>query len=220
MSGFSLVMDNVSFAYPSVPAGFSLAIEHFAPGICTALFGRNGSGKTTLGKLAAGLLKPNSGRVLYDGQCISDWELGRIGGHVGYLFQDPSRQIFAPRPLDEIAFPLELRGMPKEQAETKARELLVEFELEAIEQNTTYTLSRGEKQRLAIAAIMACEPRYLIFDEPTTGLDRRRSEILAETLLKLIKRDVGILLITHDVGFAERLSADIRIIEEGRLLDE
>jgi len=219
MPGFSLQMENIRFAYPGKQGSFALEVEYFSPGQCTALLGPNGSGKTTLGKLAAGILKPQSGRVAFDGQDIADWRLGKIGQHVGYLFQDPSRQIFAPHPLEEIAFPLELRGMPKPEAEVKARGLLVEFKLDNILDSTTYTLSRGEKQRLAIAAIMAVSPKYFILDEPTTGLDKRMRETLTETLRGLVAKGVGILLITHDRSFAENLDADIRHIEGGRLQD-
>jgi len=223
MTGFSLQLEEIRFTYPVKQGGgpepFSLAVGHFSPGVCTALLGPNGSGKTTVGKLAAGILKPGSGRILYEGQDIAGWHLGRIGKKIGYLFQDPSRQIFAPYPLEEIAFPLELRGMPKPEAEAKAREMLHEFELEDIAGSTTYTLSRGEKQRLAIAAIMACEPRYFILDEPTTGLDNRRRDILAGTLRRLMDRGVGVLLITHDRSFADGIGAETRFMEGGRLID-
>ena len=212
-------MEEIRFAYPGGTGAFSLTVENFSPGLCTALMGSNGSGKTTLGKLAAGILKPDSGRVLYNGEDIANWRLGKIGGKVGYLFQDPSRQIFAPYPLEEIAFPLELRGVPKPEAEKKVRELIAEFELEDIADKTTYKLSRGEKQRLAIAAVLACEPGFFVLDEPTTGLDRRGREILEGTLRKLMERDVGILLVAHDRDFVEALGADIRIMEGGRLLD-
>jgi len=217
MTGLTLCLEEIRFAYPAGENNFSLFIEHFSPGVCTALLGRNGSGKTTLGKLAAGILKPNSGRVTYDGQDISGLPPGKIGRMAGYLFQDPARQIFAPYPLEEIAFPLELRGMPKPEAEEITRRLIREFELEDITGNATYTLSRGEKQRLAIAGMMACEPRYLILDEPTTGLDRRGRDILTETLRRLMERGVGMLLMTHDRGFAQGLGADLRFMEGGRL---
>jgi energy-coupling factor transport system ATP-binding protein len=181
--------------------------------------GENGSGKTTLGKLAAGLLRPDSGCVLYDGEDIARWKLGQIGRQAGYLFQEPARQIFAPLPIEEIAFPLELRGMPKAEAEDKAMELLRQFELENIVDSTTFTLSRGEKQRLAIAAAMVVEPRFFVLDEPTTGLDKRRRGILAETLHTLMSKNVGILLISHDREFVNELNAGIRIMDGGRLVD-
>jgi len=225
LKSFPIQLKNISFTYPGKGdkpdkpdrRTFSLTVDDFSPGHCTAILGENGSGKTTLGKLAAGILRPDSGRVLYDGEDIAHWPLGRIGRQVGYLFQEPSRQIFAPHPLEEIAFPLELRGMPKQQAEHKARELLREFELENITGNTTYTLSRGEKQRLALAAVMACEPRFLVLDEPTTGLDKRRRGILLSALKRLLSCGIGLMVISHDPKFVEQLGAEIRFIKGGRL---
>ena len=215
----TIQFEHVSFTYPQKPGrqSFTLQIEHFTPGRCTALMGENGSGKTTLGKLAAGILRPDVGRVLYDGSDIKDWKLGEIGRRVGYLFQEPARQIFAAHPMEEIAFPLELRGMSKEAAEEKARALLAEFELEDVTSHTTYTLSRGEKQRLALAALMACEPKFLVLDEPTTALDRRRRQLLSEALHRLLASGVGMLLISHDRPFVEELGAEIRLMKGGRL---
>ena len=216
---FLLEMKNIKFAYPDIGQHFTLTVEDFSPGLCTALMGENGSGKTTMGKLAAGLLQPDSGQVLYNGEDIAKWKLGEIGRQVGYLFQEPSRQIFAPKPLEEITFPLELRNVPKAEAEEKAHKLLAEFELEHIADSTTYTLSRGEKQRLAIAAAMVCEPKFFVLDEPTTGLDKRRRRLLADTLHRLLARNVGILIISHDQDFASELKAEIRIMNEGCLSD-
>jgi energy-coupling factor transport system ATP-binding protein len=219
---FKLTLSNLHFKYTGrfSPEGFELTVNNFTSAGCTALMGENGSGKTTLGKLAAGILRPASGCVLYDSEDIASWSLGKIGRKVGYLFQEPSRQIFAPQPLDEIAIPMELRGIPKEEARSKAKALLEEFELENIIENTTYTLSRGEKQRLAIAAAMAVEPVYFILDEPTTGLDRERRDILAATLKKMQNKGMGILLISHDRAFVKAMDAEVRYIKGGRLLDD
>lgn len=201
-------------------SSFELSIESFVPTGCTALMGENGSGKTTLGKLVAGVLRPASGCVFYNGEDIASWKLGEIGRQVGYLFQEPSRQIFAPKPLEEIALPLELRGIPKEEARKKAMALLKEFELESIIDNTTFTLSRGEKQRLAIASAMVMSPKYFVLDEPTTGLDKARRLILAETLKKMHENGMGILLISHDREFVDMLGADVRYMRGGRLLND
>jgi len=218
---FSLKLENVRFAYPNKfgELGFELIVENFSPGLCTAVLGENGSGKTTLGKLIVGILRPDSGRVLYNGEDIANWRLGKIGKRAGYLFQEPSRQIFAPRPIEEIAFPLELRGVSKMEAEKKARDLLIEFGLENIADSTTFTLSRGEKQRLAIAAVMACEPKFFVLDEPTTGLDKLQRGVLSELLKKLISRNIGVLIISHDRVFVEELGADIRFMKGGRFVD-
>jgi len=179
--------------------------------------GENGSGKTTLGKLAAGILRPDSGCVLYNGEDIAKWKLGQIGKQVGYLFQEPSQQLFTPRPLEEIAFPLKLRDVPQDEAEERALILLRRFELEHLKDSTTFTLSRGEKQRLAIAAAMVSEPQFFVLDEPTTGLDKRRCGILTETLHTLMESGVGILLISHDKDFVSEMQADVWILNQGKI---
>ncbi|MCL2201911.1 MAG: energy-coupling factor ABC transporter ATP-binding protein [Oscillospiraceae bacterium] len=218
---FKLELKNICFTYPTNEKrqNFTLRVEYFSPGKCTAIMGENGSGKTTLGKLAAGLLRPDSGCVLYDGKDIAGLKLGEIGKQVGYLFQEPARQIFAPTPVEEIAFPLELRGVSKEEAHERAWEYLRMFELENIAENTSYTLSRGEKQRLAIAAAMVMEPRFFVLDEPTTGLDKRRRGILSDTLHSLLGRGVAILLISHDRDFSSSLDAEIRYMDGGGFSD-
>lgn len=221
-SDFSLSVTNLKFKYADKfrRSSFELYVESFEPGKNTALMGENGSGKTTLGKLIAGILRPVSGCVRYNGEDISSWKLGHIGKQVGYLFQEPSRQIFAPKPIEEIAMPLQLRGMPESEANEKAMALLKDFELENIINSMTYTLSRGEKQRLAIAAAMVMSPRYFVLDEPTTGLDKSRRKILADTLVKMREEGLGVLLISHDREFVDMLGANIRYMRGGRLLDE
>lgn len=218
---FKLELKSINFAYPAKDEreDFTLTVDYFSPGQCTVIMGENGSGKTTLGKLAAGLLRPDSGCVLYNGKDIAEWKLGEIGKQAGYLFQEPARQIFAPTPIEEIALPLELRGISKEEAQKLAWDVLRQFELDDIAENTSYMLSRGEKQRLAIAAAMVMKPKFFVLDEPTTGLDKRRRDILSETLKSLMEKGLTILLISHDKEFASSLNADVCYMDEGRFVD-
>ncbi|MCL2503157.1 MAG: energy-coupling factor ABC transporter ATP-binding protein [Coriobacteriia bacterium] len=210
---------DVRYAYPGSGA-FSLDVPQlsFAAGVCTAVCGHNGSGKTTLGKLAAGLLRPSQGSVLLEDEDIAEWPLGRIGKQVGYLFQEPTRQIFAPTVLEEITFPLTLNGMEEEQAQELARTMLARFEMEPLADATTFMLSRGEKQRLAIAAILVNRPSFLVLDEPTTGLDARRKGILGRMINTLAEQGVGILLISHDAVFVRRYAGVTYRMAEGRML--
>ena len=198
---------NLSFAYPK--AGFRLrgisfvvgSQETIGSGEAVAITGPNGSGKTTLGKLLCGLLKPQSGAVLFDGEDTAGWSLGRRGQRIGYLFQEPARQLFAPTVLEELTFTQELAGISPKKAKQRAMELLSRFELEPLAQRSTITLSRGEQQRLAICALLLGKPGALVLDEPTTGLDARRKEILAQAMQEALHGGVSVLLISHDAAF-------------------
>lgn len=177
----------------------------------TAIIGPNGSGKTTLGKLMAGIFKPQKGKVLIDSEDSNEMTLGTIGKKVGYLFQNPDRQIFAPTVYEELTFPLELKGIGKEIMERKAEDALKDFQLDHLAKEFPFNLSQGEKQRLALAAIFINEPRFLILDEPTTGLDIERKKKLSNILKTLKEKGVGIVAISHDEAFIQQHAT--RVIE-------
>jgi len=208
---------NLCFAYPS----FALQHINFAlhAGELLAITGANGSGKTTLGKLLCGLHKPASGAVLIHGESTANWRLGQFGQHVGYLFQEPARQIFAPTVLEELTFTQELRGSAKDESLARAHELLAQFELSHLAEQSTLTLSRGEQQRLALCGLLLNQPSALILDEPTTGLDPRRCDILANTLTQCMTRGVAIVLISHDTAFVQANATRELHMREGRLYE-
>jgi len=204
----------LSFAYPKSAfrlEGVSLAMES---GEALALTGRNGSGKTTLGKLLCGLLKPEGGAVLFDGADTADWSLGRRGRRIGYLFQEPAKQLFAPTVLEEMTFTQELNGIDAERAESRARGLLSRFELEALAARSPHTLSRGEQQRLALCALLLGEPGALVLDEPTTGLDSRRRALLSVAVGEVLRGGVSVLLISHDAAFVKQNASRVLRMEE------
>ena len=192
---------DLAFAYPKT--GFRLRGINFAmePGEAVAVTGRNGSGKTTLGKLLCGLLQPQGGAVLFDGEDTANWSLGRRGQRIGYLFQEPARQLFAPTALEDLTFTQALQGTAPEEAEARAMALLTRFELDGLARRGVLTLSRGEQQRLAICGLLLNKPGALVLDEPTTGLDARRREILAGTIRECLAGGVSVLLISHDAAF-------------------
>ena len=198
---------NLTFEYPG--KGFRLRGVNFAmdAGEAVALAGPNGSGKTTLGKLLCGLLKPQSGAVLFDGEDTAKWSLGRRGQRIGYLFQEPARQLFAPTVLEDLTFTQELAGIPLEEAEARAMALLARFELDALAGRGTLTLSRGEQQRLAICGLLLSKPGALVLDEPTTGLDARRREILDGVIREVLQDGTSVLLISHDAAFTQKIAS-------------
>ena len=214
----ALVARSLSFRYEKTDP---FCLENIAlelhPGQCLALLGANGSGKTTLSKLLIGILQPEKGHVSVDGKNLTGLSLAGIGEKIGYLFQNPSRQLFCSSAGEEIGFPLQFRGLDPGEIAERTEHLLHFFGLDHLRDQFPFTLSQGERQRLALAAIMVLDPPYFILDEPTTGLDPRRREELFYYLQKLIKNGRGIILISHDHCFARRLASGIRELKEGRL---
>ena len=211
--------DSVEYQYPN--GGFSTKPLDFeiSYGECIALTGENGCGKTTVGKLAVGILRPSRGRVFIKGTDIAALTLGQIGTMVGYLFQDPSRQLFAPTVLEDLTFPNLIAGTDKSAAESSARSALSKMGILHLENRSVYRLSGGEKQRLAIAGmIMKQNLVSLILDEPTTGLDPKNREILGDIITVLADEGVSILLITHDMEFAENYCRRKIIMNKGAII--
>ena len=196
--------DKLCYTYEK--SGFSLTdiSADFSAGCFTALRGKNGSGKTTLGKLLVGLLQPSTGEITINGVNAAGLTLGERGRQLGYLFQNPSQQIFAPMVKEELCFIPRLLGWTEEDIAVRCEELLDFFALTHIADSVTFYLSRGEKQRLALAGMLFMRPPYLILDEPTTGLDRENRSNLADILHRLLDEGVGMTVISHDSAFLER----------------
>jgi len=207
----------LSFAYP----GSSFAMQNInftmQPGEVLALCGPNGSGKTTLGKLLCGLLTPTGGKIFLGGEDSTGWTLGQRGKRIGYLFQEPARQIFAPTVLEDLTFTQELAGVPADQAKEQAMALLSRFELDKLADQSTLTLSRGEQQRLAICGLLLGGPAALVLDEPTTGLDASRKNILAAAIAQCSAHGVAVLLISHDMNFVHTNATRMLRIDRGVL---
>lgn len=145
-----------------------------------AIMGPNGSGKTTFARCLNALILPTSGSVSIDGKLTNDENnILDIRRKVGMVFQNPDNQIVSATIEREIAFGLENLGVPYEEMSVRVENMLDTFNLQQYRKRTPHYLSGGEKQRLAIAAVMAMQPSYLILDEPTSLLDpRSRNEIL------------------------------------------
>lgn len=186
----------------------------------TCIIGPNGSGKTTLGKLMVGILKPNSGEIYLIGENIADISLAQIGRKIGYLFQNPEKQFFSNTVEDEIKFILEIKNLSKEYIKEKTESLLNLFQLNHIKTSFPLKLSQGEKQRLALAAILVNEPGYLILDEPTKGLDMQRRNTLVQIFKNLCSKGIGMTVITHDHAFVNQISDRILKMDRGEVVDD
>lgn len=191
----------VSFSWPQgkmVLDSVDLSLEKDST---LALFGANGSGKTTLAKLMLGLLTATTGNVYLQGRPLTAYSLGAVGKLVGYVRQNPEKMFFASTVVEEIGFPLKYKGFSPKEIEMRVAEMLSLFELEAYRGTFPLNLSRGEKQRLALASVMVGEPEFLLLDEPFSGLDRHWKRRLQGILTQLRDRGVGFLIISHDRDF-------------------
>ncbi len=212
-----LELEQVSFAWPQgreVLKGIDLTLSQEDT---VALMGSNGSGKTTLGKVIMGILQPTAGEVRLAGRPITEYPLAQRGKRIGYVFQNPERQLFAATVADEIGFALKYRGLDPGEVQERVDEMLDLMELGQYAETFPFNLSHGEKQRLALAAVMALEPEFIILDEPSTGLDWVRKRRLAAMLDRIRQRKVGYIVVSHDHGFSRRLCSSALTLKGGRL---
>jgi len=215
-----IVFESVDFKYrrsTNIFQGLDLSVNSKE---ITAITGKNGSGKTTLSKLAAGMLHPQKGRIIIDGEDIIEMSLGELGTKLGYVFQAVERQLFGMTVLDELTFVNRLKGIEESETYAKANELIGAFDLIGLEDRHPSTLSYGEKRRLAIAAALMSDIRFLILDEPTSFLDPERVESLSSTLDSLKAKGVGMLIISHDEDFIDRHADRIIRIADGGIEDD
>ncbi|MCT1683623.1 energy-coupling factor ABC transporter ATP-binding protein [Corynebacterium appendicis] len=189
----TISFDRASVAYDSDvilhPQTFELTEKRIG------VIGSNGSGKSTLVRLINGLIEPSSGTVSYNGLDVA--EHGKdVRKKVGFIFSDAEAQIVMPRVRDDIAFSLRRFKLPKGEVNARVDDMLERFQLADRAENSPHTLSGGEKQMLALAAVMVIEPETIIADEPTTLLDMRNRRRIVRELTSL---DQQVIVVTHDI---------------------
>jgi energy-coupling factor transport system ATP-binding protein len=162
-----------------------------------AVLGQNGSGKTTLVKHFNGLLHPTSGSVKVAGEETVEQGMLRLGQTVGYVFQNPDHQIFSDTVFDEVAFGPKIRGLSEREVETRVEEALAAVGLDGYEKEDPFGLTKGERQRVAVASVLAVRPEVLILDEPTTGLDYAEQRSMMELIRELNEAGSTIIVVTH-----------------------
>lgn len=213
---------NLSFAYNASSPDAILALRdvnlRVAPGELVAIIGHNGSGKSTLAKLLAAMIEPSSGTISVDGIDSTPANVWEIRRRVGMVFQRPDDQLVANTVIDDVAFGPENLGLPREEIEARARDVLAALGLGALTHAQISELSGGEKQRVAIAGVLAMQPAYLILDEPTTMI----APALARDLIALAhdlraRHGLAVLHITHFMH--EIVSFDrVVVMDAGRVL--
>ena len=210
-----LDIQQVSFAYPGHAPALKEVSLTVAAGDFIGLAGRNGSGKTTLTRIMVGLAKPVSGQVLLDGQNTIQCGPAVMARAIGYVFQNPDRQIFRDTVAQEVAFgPEQMGWSDSERAEAVAAALKMTG-LESVAAAYPRGLTRSFRQRIAIASALALKPRLLILDEPTSGQDAEEKAQLMSLLDELNQQGIGIILVTHDMELLLAHSRRAVVLHQG-----
>lgn len=175
--------------------------------------GSNGSGKSTFARLMNGLVVPTMGTVTLDG--VSTASDGReVRRRVGFCFTDPDAQIVMPTVREDIAFSLRGTSLSKEQAAERVDSMLQDFRLEGLGDRPSHLLSGGQKQLLALAAVLIRDPDLVVMDEPTTLLDLRNSRMISEVIAGLPHQ---VMLVTHHLDLLRDFDR-VLVFEGGRLV--
>jgi len=185
-----------------------------------ALVGPNGSGKTTLAKHLNRLLEPGEGEVRVGGRPTRAQSHRDLARQVGYVFQNPDHQIFADTIFEEVAFGPRNFGFPPPEVGRRVTEALEAVALSGREEEDPFSLTKGERQRVAVASMLAARPQIMIFDEPTTGLDYRESRGMMNLLRDLHQAGHTIIIITHTMWVVCEYAQRIVLMSQGRVLGE
>ena len=212
-------MENVSFSYSDQGPTVQDLCFHIEKGEFAAILGANGAGKTTTVRLIDGLIRPTAGKVLISGADTAVSSVSERARRVGFLFQNPDRQICKNTVREEILFGLKtVRGDEGEEAlNARCEEVLKDFGFTGDEE--PFSLSRGQRQRVALASILAVEPEILILDEPTTGLDYLECCHIMDRIRRMnAEKQVTVVMVCHDMEVVLDYASRALVMAGGKLL--
>ncbi|HNI25433.1 MAG TPA: ABC transporter ATP-binding protein, partial [Leptospiraceae bacterium] len=189
------------------------------PGEIYALLGPNGAGKSTTIKMIAGLIRPTSGEILLDGKSAVGHSV--VHKYLSAILEGNRNVYWRMNPLENLHYFANLRGVPSSQIEEKAEKILEELNIDAKKKNQSQHLSRGMLQKLALGVGLITDPKLLLLDEPTLGMDVASSRKMRDMILALAKKEgKAILLTTHQLELVEELADRVGIIRNGQLVVE
>jgi energy-coupling factor transport system ATP-binding protein len=212
-------LKDVSFAYQK---SATLALDGITldlyGGELAVIMGANGSGKTTLVKHMNGLLRPDRGSIIVDGEDIAGRTTAWASRKVGVVFQNPDHQLFAETVYDELAFGPKNLGVPADTIKSQVDGAAQRLDIGSMLHGSPFTLSGGEKQRVAIASTLTLDPVILVLDEPTLGLNHGLKEKLAAILATLTAAGRAVVVVTHDMEFAAAHADRVSVMSNGRII--
>ena len=212
-----LSFQNVSFSYNETANVKNLNVN-IHKGDFTAIIGSNGAGKSTFSKLCNGLLKPSAGDVLVLDKNTKKEKVSNLAKHIGFLFQNPDRQICCGTVREEIAFSLRNNKVPEAEIKTRVENTIKEFGFNP--DTEPFNMSRGQRQRLCLACLIALNPEILILDEPTTGLDYRECMEVMEKIRQLNENGTTVIMVCHDMEVVLDFAKKIIVMNRGEILGE
>ncbi|MFP1704911.1 energy-coupling factor transporter ATPase [Gardnerella vaginalis] len=207
---------NVSYTNSQTPIirDYSLSVKS---GEIVAIMGKNGCGKSTLAKAICALIKYDSGSICVNGIKISEKtsksQMREIRKNIGYVMQLPEQQLFAQTVFEDVAYGPKNFGLEGRELHSRVLNALKSLHIEHLAQKSPFELSGGQQRLAAIAGVLACNPKILVLDEPTAGLDFEYAKIVLKILSDLHNKGITIIVITHDLNEAKSLGARIVTLE-------
>lgn len=213
-----IIFDNVSFQYPNSNYGiFNINLE-IKKGDFVGLIGTNGSGKTTLLKLMTGILCPNKGKVYLKNNQPHKIPAKAIPQIIGYVLQNPDHQLFTNSIKEELLYCMKKSNKFYNNFDEKIIQILKTIHMEGLENSDPFLLTKGERQKIAVATALINEPEIIILDEPSTGLDYKEQLSLMQLLQELHKNGKTIIITTHSLWIIEEYAEKCIILKDGKII--
>lgn len=209
---------DLEFSYqPNKPilSGINFEINK---GEFVAIVGANGSGKSTLVNNFTGLLTPDNGQIIINGHDTKKIKISDLAQDIGYVFQNPDHQLFSNAVEEEVGFSLKLRNIPEEEIKKRVTEVLTFVQLEHLRDRHPFSLSRGQRQKLAVATALVHQPSVILLDEPTTGQDRISLGGLLALMTRLNQQGNTTIMVTHDMDIVAAYASRVLVIVQGKVV--
>lgn len=212
---------NLSFSYDNDKFidNLNLNIEN---GEMLGIMGNTGCGKSTLVQLIAGLIKPNNGQIIIDGDDITNkkFDKATLRKKLGIVFQFPEMQLFEQTVQKDIYFGLKKFKLSDEEKYKRAKDILalLNLDFDKIKDKSPLALSGGEKRKIAVAGILVCKPKYLILDEPIAGLDYASRENFMNLLVKLKETGTTVIIISHNADYIAEYCDRVIVMDNGQII--
>ena len=211
----------LSFSYDSKPFIDNLDLK-IDDGEMVGIIGNTGCGKSTFVRLIAGLIKSDSGKIIIDGDDITNKKFNKkiLRRKLGIVFQFPEMQLFEQTIEKDIFFGLKQYKLTYDEKYKRAKEALelLGLDFERIKDKSPLALSGGEKRKIAVAGILVCKPKYLIFDEPIAGLDCNSRDNFMKLLLALKQNGTTIIIISHNTDYLAEYADRILVMDGGKII--